>query len=232
MRSCGAGRRAPRPTTTRAIAGIAPARLAARCAIRFSLRSNLPSDAIAGPQLVGWFCGGRGLCSWFAGIAPARLAARFASRFSLRSNRDRGARPGVGRWISVRTGAQAEWRAAHWLTFRGKPPQLDYDREGTPSVMVRPLGRCTSPGNGLSSASTCLRQRARAGRIGFADFDRVRPPRGVNHAATSVVAIASEGRFERSENLIAQRAARRAEAMPAIARFYRRWRAVKARRRR
>ncbi|GGT59373.1 hypothetical protein GCM10010177_14910 [Actinomadura citrea] len=36
----------------------------------------------------------------------------------------------MGRWISVRTGAQAEWRAAHWLTFRGKPPQLDYDREG------------------------------------------------------------------------------------------------------
>ncbi|MES9538071.1 MULTISPECIES: hypothetical protein [unclassified Actinomadura] len=29
-----------------------------------------------------------------------------------------------------------------------------------------------------------------------------------NHATTSMVAIASEGRFERSENLIAQRAAK------------------------
>jgi hypothetical protein len=41
-----------------AIAGIAPARLAARCAIRFSLRSNLPSDAIAtGEALRGCYRG-------------------------------------------------------------------------------------------------------------------------------------------------------------------------------
>ncbi|MEU9844854.1 hypothetical protein AB0C69_37220, partial [Actinomadura sp. NPDC048032] len=36
----------------RAIAGIAPARLAAHCAIRFSLRSHLPSDAIATIEVV------------------------------------------------------------------------------------------------------------------------------------------------------------------------------------
>src|SRR5690606_17253319 len=33
---------------------IAPTRLAARCAIRFSLRSNLPSDAIAGVEVGAW----------------------------------------------------------------------------------------------------------------------------------------------------------------------------------
>ncbi|MCQ0010323.1 DUF4234 domain-containing protein [Actinomadura madurae] len=38
---------------TRAIAGIAPARLAARFAIRFSLRLNPPSDAIAAVEVVG-----------------------------------------------------------------------------------------------------------------------------------------------------------------------------------
>ncbi len=37
----------PPSSSTAAIAGIAPARLAARCAIRFSLRSNLASHAIA-----------------------------------------------------------------------------------------------------------------------------------------------------------------------------------------
>ncbi|MEU8797870.1 hypothetical protein [Spirillospora sp. NPDC048819] len=26
--------------------------------------------------------------------------------------------------------ADARWRAAHWLTFQGRPPQLAYDREG------------------------------------------------------------------------------------------------------
>ncbi|NYD46027.1 hypothetical protein BJY14_002010 [Actinomadura luteofluorescens] len=51
-------------------------------------------------------------------------------------------------------------------------------------------------------------------------------------ATTPMVAIASEGRFERSKNLIAKRAARRAGAMPAIARVSRRWRALRARRRR
>jgi hypothetical protein len=58
------------------------------------------------------------------------------------------------------------------------------------------------------------------------------PSRHRNPATTRTPAIASEGRFKRSENLIAQRAARRAGAMPAIARVSRRWRAVKARRRR
>ncbi|GGT99538.1 hypothetical protein GCM10010177_68380 [Actinomadura citrea] len=42
--------------------------------------------------------------------------------------------------------------------------------------------------------------------------------RGGNQATTWGAAIASEGRFERSKNLIAKRAARRAGAMPAIAR--------------
>ncbi|RKS74524.1 hypothetical protein BZB76_3038 [Actinomadura pelletieri DSM 43383] len=50
------GRWAPSIVVKRgAIAGIASARLAARCAIRFSLRSDLPSGAIANPEVVaGW----------------------------------------------------------------------------------------------------------------------------------------------------------------------------------
>ncbi|MCR3738205.1 hypothetical protein BS35_000737 [Actinomadura glauciflava] len=48
-----------------------------------------------------------------------------------------------------------------------------------------------------------------------------------NHATSEGMAIASNGRFERSKNLIAQRAARRAGAMPAIASVYRRWRAAR-----
>ncbi len=51
-----------------------------------------------------------------------------------------------------------------------------------------------------------------------------------DHATTSMAAIASEGRFKRSENLIAQRAARRDGAMPAIARSALVLRAPKARR--
>ncbi len=42
---------------------IAPTRLAAHCAIRFLLRSNLPSDAIATVQVLAWSGRGWGRCS-------------------------------------------------------------------------------------------------------------------------------------------------------------------------
>ncbi|MFD0685267.1 hypothetical protein [Actinomadura fibrosa] len=32
--------------------------------------------------------------------------------------------------VFVRTGAKDPWRAAHWLTFQGRPPELAYDAEG------------------------------------------------------------------------------------------------------
>ncbi|WP_433328709.1 hypothetical protein [Spirillospora sp. CA-294931] len=32
--------------------------------------------------------------------------------------------------VFVRAGAKDEWRAAHWLTFKGKPPELDFDPQG------------------------------------------------------------------------------------------------------
>jgi hypothetical protein len=34
----------------------------------------------------------------------------------------------LGVFVKVRQGD--DWRAAHWLTFQGKPPQLAYDRDG------------------------------------------------------------------------------------------------------
>ncbi|MGP4026591.1 hypothetical protein [Actinomadura sp. 3N407] len=32
--------------------------------------------------------------------------------------------------VFVKTDAKTRWRAAHWLTFQGRPPQLAYDRQG------------------------------------------------------------------------------------------------------
>lgn len=32
--------------------------------------------------------------------------------------------------VFVKADAKSGWRAAHWLTFQGRPPQLAYDREG------------------------------------------------------------------------------------------------------
>ncbi|TDD67057.1 hypothetical protein E1293_38450 [Actinomadura darangshiensis] len=32
--------------------------------------------------------------------------------------------------VFVQTDAKSDWRAGHWLTFQGKPPQLAYDRQG------------------------------------------------------------------------------------------------------
>jgi hypothetical protein len=32
--------------------------------------------------------------------------------------------------VFVKTDSKAGWRAGHWLTFQGKPPQLAYDRQG------------------------------------------------------------------------------------------------------
>ncbi|MGI5415655.1 GNAT family N-acetyltransferase [Actinomadura luteofluorescens] len=85
-------------------------------------------------------------------------------------------------------------------------------------------------GRGLATRAVPLASQYAASE-GGAEHNRNRrtrqpqPPQ--HHATTSMVAIASEGRFKRSENLIAKRAARRAGAMPAIARFYRRWRAAR-----
>ncbi|MEU5877377.1 hypothetical protein [Spirillospora sp. NPDC047279] len=57
---------------------------------------------------------GGGKTSWFAAAALQRSGGREQQVLAL----------------FVRAGPKDSWRAAHWLTFKGKPPELAYDSEG------------------------------------------------------------------------------------------------------
>ncbi|MBO2448362.1 hypothetical protein J4573_14755 [Actinomadura barringtoniae] len=63
---------------------------------------------------------------WFAAAALSGAAGRGHGGETQRS----GGKDQQVLALFVRTSAKDDWRAAHWLTFKGKPPELAYDAQG------------------------------------------------------------------------------------------------------
>ncbi|MFA1548546.1 hypothetical protein [Actinomadura chokoriensis] len=73
--------------------------------------------------------------------------------------------------VFVKTGKPDDWRAAHWLTFQGKPPQLAYDPQGyarAASDRGLPAAHAKYMGSGDESTLVpdAYSRSARAKRIG------------------------------------------------------------------